>query len=91
MKFKVYAVRTCDLCMTIRGGLMALEYPHEVLNGNDPQHAAYLDANNVDKFPLVQLVDDEGKVVWSKSGDQGVSLKDIIDQYAAKHRTRTGG
>jgi hypothetical protein len=76
MKLQIYGSYDCEHCMMITTGLMAMNIAHEFLDANQPEHEKTLDDLNVDMLPFVQLVDDNGKVVWQKSGK--VTLTEIV-------------
>jgi hypothetical protein len=91
LKVKVYATVTCAVCDAVCNGIKALGWPHEILDGFAAENDAYLDSMGVDKLPFVQLIDDEGNVAWQKSGDDNVSLKEIVNQYETQSTTRRCG
>lgn len=89
MKIVVYALDTCAKCRVVCKGLEALKYPVDIQNADDPRHEQLLDSHGVDVLPFVQLIDDVGAVVWHKRAEDGLTLKDIVDEV--KHRTGTSG
>jgi hypothetical protein len=59
----------------------------EFRDANAEIYQEFLDSVGVERLPFVQLIDEEGNVVWHRSGDNGITLKEIVDQYATQSRT----
>ena len=88
MKLKVFTSATCPHCQIMVKALKVLRFPFEQLDADADEHQNLLDEQNVSVLPFVQLIDDGEMVVWQKSN---VTLKDVVNQYESKHRTRTSG
>lgn len=89
MKIKIYAIDTCSNCKAIIDGVTLLGWQMEVLDGNAEENQDILDEFDVDLLPFVRLIDEKGDVAWQMSGDQGVNLRKIVEQYEAQSRTRS--
>ena len=76
MKIQIYGSYTCSHCMDITTGLMHMNIEHDFFDGELPQDENFLDAANVEKLPYVVILDDNGNVEWTKSGD--VSITEIV-------------
>lgn len=88
MKVIIYALDSCTHCQSIVSELKCLGWNLEVFDANAAIHQNTLDKYGVERLPFVQLIDDSGRVTWHKSGDESITLTDIINAAEATHASQ---
>lgn len=82
---RIFGSGTCNKCKALITAVSMLKIPHEYVDAMANETQQFCDQHAVDALPHIQILDEDGNVVWNKAGS--VTLAEILAQIKAHNET----